>query len=210
MSRPTARKYLDELQVPNELQAKHTWRTREDCLVAIWPQAVVMLEEAPDLEAKALFEYLWERSPWAVQEKHLRTFQRRVKLWRLQYGPDQEVFFPQDWEAGRAMQLERSTGIDFPINPERVAPLLRRPGAPTKTRARIYDRDGVLLVDSRNLFGRGDVLRFDLPAPDAEKPGLIERALVAIRIWLGRGDLPLYRELGASQRQGVPGSRSRP
>jgi len=94
MSRPTARKYLDELQVPNELQAKHTWRTREDCLVELWPQAVVMLEEAPDLEAKALFEYLWERSPWAVQEKHLRTFQRRVKLWRLQYGPDQEVFFP--------------------------------------------------------------------------------------------------------------------
>ena len=81
VSRPTARKYLDAVQPTNELQAKHTWRTREDSLVEIWPQAVVMLEEAPDLEAKALFEYLWERSPWAVQEKHLRTFQRRVKLW---------------------------------------------------------------------------------------------------------------------------------
>ena len=115
MSCPTARKYLDELQVPNELQAKHTWRTREDCLVAIWPQAVVMLEEAPDLEAKALFEYLWERSPWAVQEKHLRTFQRRVKLWRLQYGPDQEVFFPQDWEAGRAMQLDWTNANELAI-----------------------------------------------------------------------------------------------
>jgi hypothetical protein len=83
--------------------------------VEIWPQAVVMLEEAPDLEAKALFEYLWERSPWAVQEKHLRTFQRRVKLWRLQYGPDKEVFFPQDWEAGRAMQLVRTPGSELAI-----------------------------------------------------------------------------------------------
>ncbi len=32
-------------------------------------------------------------------------------------------------------------------------------------RARIYDRDGVLILDSRNLYGRGDVLRFDLPSP---------------------------------------------
>jgi hypothetical protein len=106
MSRPTARKYFKAAQPPDELQAKHTWRTRNDPLVEIWPPALVMLEEAPDLEAKALFEYLLERSPGTVQEQHLRTFQRRVKLWRLQYGPDKEVFFPQDWEAGRAMQLD--------------------------------------------------------------------------------------------------------
>jgi hypothetical protein len=106
MSRPTARKYLSAAQPPNELQAKHDWRTRPDPLAEIWPQAEVMLEEAPDLEAKALFEYLWERSPRAVAEQHLRTFQRRVKLWRLQHGPDKEVFFPQDWEAGRALQLD--------------------------------------------------------------------------------------------------------
>ena len=80
------------------------------------------------------------------------------------YGPSEEALY----------------GIDFPINPERVAPVLRRLVSPTKTRARIYDRDGVLLVDSRNLFGRGDVLRFDLPPPNAEKPGLFERAFIAV------------------------------
>src|SRR3984885_13115110 len=95
-------------------------------------------------------------------------------------------------------------GIDFPINPERVAPLLRRLVSPTKTRARIYDRDGVLLVDSRNLFGRGDVLRFDLPPPYEKKPGLFERAFLAVRRWIGRGDLPLYRELGAENGKGYP------
>ncbi len=93
-------------------------------------------------------------------------------------------------------------GIDFPINPERVAPVLRRLVSPTKTRARIYDRDGVLLVDSRNLFGRGDVLRFDLPPPNAEKPGFLERVFIGARRWLGRGDLPLYQELGASNGRG--------
>jgi two-component system, OmpR family, sensor histidine kinase ChvG len=102
------------------------------------------------------------------------------------YGPSEDALY----------------GIDFPINPERVAPILRRLVSPTKTRARIYDRDGVLLVDSRNLFGRGDILRFDLPPPTADKPGIFERAFLAVRRWLGRGDLPLYRELGAENGKG--------
>ncbi len=102
------------------------------------------------------------------------------------YGPSEDALY----------------GIDFPINPERVAPILRRLISPTKTRARIYDRDGVLLVDSRNLFGRGDVLRYDLPPPTAEKPGVFERAYLGVRRWLGRGDLPLYREIGAENGKG--------
>lgn len=99
---------------------------------------------------------------------------------------------------------ESLSGIEFPINPERVAPVLRRLVSPTKTRARIYDRDGVLILDSRNLYGRGDVLRFDLPSPTAEKPGLMERTFIAMRRWLGRGDLPLYKELGPENGKGYP------
>src|SRR2546430_7611510 len=37
---------------------------------------------------------------------------------------------------------ESFSGLDFPINPERVAPLLRRLVLPTRTQARIYDREG--------------------------------------------------------------------
>ncbi|MES2752204.1 MAG: sensor histidine kinase [Pseudomonadota bacterium] len=101
------------------------------------------------------------------------------------YGPSDEIL----------------SGIDFPINPERVAPVLRRLISPTKTRARIYDRDGVLTLDSRNLYGRGDVLRFEL-APPTEKPGLAEKTMIAVRTWLNRGDLPLYRELGPENGNG--------
>ncbi len=102
------------------------------------------------------------------------------------YGPNEDALY----------------GLDFPINPERVGPILRRLVSPTKTRARIYDRDGVMLVDSRNLFGRGDILRYDLPPPSAEKPGFFERAFLAVRMWLGRGDLPLYHELGPDDGRG--------
>ena len=114
------------------------------------------------------------------------------RLLELQAG---ESYGPSD---------EAQSGIEFPINPERVAPVLRRLVSPTKTRARIYDRDGVLILDSRNLYGRGDVLRFDLPPPDTEQPGLIERAFIAMRRWFGRGDLPLYKELGPENGKGYP------
>src|SRR4029077_2711391 len=88
------------------------------------------------------------------------------------------------------------SGIDFPINPERIAPILRGLISPTATRARIYDRDGALIIDSRSLYGRETVLRFDLPRPVTEKPGIAERTVIAVRPWFNRGALPLYRELG--------------
>ena len=91
---------------------------------------------------------------------------------------------------------EGLTGLEFSINPERVAPVLRRLISPTKTRARIYDIHGFLLVDSRNLYIPGEVLRLDLPPPNERDLGVIRRAWNGFRSWLGRGDLPHYRELG--------------
>ncbi|MCC7346315.1 MAG: sensor histidine kinase [Variibacter sp.] len=102
-------------------------------------------------------------------------------------------------QTGESYGPDEPLMLEFPINPERVAPVLRRLISPTNTRARIYDRDGVLTLDSRNLYGRGDVLRFDLPPPKEEKPGFFERTKNAIWTWFGRGDLPLYRELGPEE-----------
>jgi two-component system, OmpR family, sensor histidine kinase ChvG len=97
---------------------------------------------------------------------------------------------------------DASSGLDFPINPERIAPVLRGLILPTKTRARIYDRDGVQILDSRSFPGRGDVMRFELAPPSTAAPGIAERAMIAIRTWLNRGDLPLYRELGPESGKG--------
>mgnify|MGYP003332889874 CR=1 FL=1 len=90
-----------------------------------------------------------------------------------------------------------TTGLEFSINPERVAPVLRGLVSPTKTRARIYDQYGYLILDSRNLYGRGDVLRLDLPPPTEKQLGVFRRAWNTFRLWLDLGDLPRYRELGA-------------
>jgi len=98
-------------------------------------------------------------------------------------------------------------GIEFSINPERVGPLLRRLVLPTNTRARIYGSDGALILDSRNVGGRGDVLGSDLPVPtppSGEKPGVVERTIIAIRSWISRGDLPRYYDLGSANGKGYP------
>src|SRR6478752_2575217 len=84
--------------------------------------------------------------------------------------------------------------LDFPINPERVAPVLRRLISPTRTRARIYDRDANLLLDSRHLYSRGQILRYDLPPVEEEEPDLVERVQKFIFDFFRNTDLPVYHE----------------
>ena len=45
-----------------------------------------------------------------------------------------------------------------------------------RTRARIYDRDANLLLDSRHLYSRGQILRYDLPPVDEEELGPLRPA----------------------------------
>lgn len=94
--------------------------------------------------------------------------------------------------------------LDFPINPERVAPILRRLISPTRTRARIYDRDGVLILDSRFLYSRGQVLRFDLPPPEPDNPPFWKKWWDGAVFYLRRSDYPVYQELGGSNGRQYP------
>lgn len=111
----TARKYIQAAKPPEELQHKHDWRTRPDPLAAIWEPAQQMLFQAPDLEAKELFEYLRGLQPDQVEASALRSFQRRVLQWRLQHGPDKEVFFEQEHEPGKVMQLDWTNADELAV-----------------------------------------------------------------------------------------------
>ncbi|MCP4386217.1 MAG: HAMP domain-containing protein [Hyphomicrobiales bacterium] len=111
-----------------------------------------------------------------------------------------------DLEAGQSLSPidQVFDAHEFAINPERVAPILRRLVSPTNTRARIYDRDGTLVVDSRHLYSRGQILRFDLPPPADEAPSLFDRGWKWINALLQRTDLPVYKELGGANGKGYP------
>lgn len=84
--------------------------------------------------------------------------------------------------------------LHFPINPERVAPLLQRLISPTLTRARIYDREAMLILDSRHLYSRGQILRYGLPPVAAEEPGFLHKMERFLLGFFTRSDLPVYRE----------------
>jgi two-component system sensor histidine kinase ChvG len=108
------------------------------------------------------------------------------------------------------LQAGESAGIpedplDFSINPEKVAPLLRRLVTPTKTRARIYDKDGLLTLDSRNLYSRGDILRLDLPRlGQPDEPPLLERTWNMLRNKLGKADVPAYDDFENANGKAYP------
>lgn len=82
------------------------WRTRPDGFADVWPEAEAMLEAAPELEAKSIFEHFLERFPGRFQEGHLRTFQRRVRQWRAMHGPAKEIHFAQVTEPGQVIQTD--------------------------------------------------------------------------------------------------------
>ncbi len=107
MCRQTASKYINGGEMPSE--AKKTgrhWRTREDPLAEVWPEAAEMLVATPELEARELFDYLCGRHPDKIEEGYLRTFQRRVSCWRATEGPDKEVFFQQEVLPGQRMSVD--------------------------------------------------------------------------------------------------------
>ena len=73
-SRKTVAKYEQLGLLPSQLRKPRTYRTRSDAFAEDWSQIEEMLAEAPELEAKALFEWLQEQKPAKYQTKQMRTF----------------------------------------------------------------------------------------------------------------------------------------
>jgi len=94
MDEKTARKYVSLGRLPSQIKKKRDWLTHPDSFKEIWEEAKVFLNN-PGLEAKALFAYLQKEYVGKFQDGQLRSFQRRVKVWRATEGSGKEVYFPQ-------------------------------------------------------------------------------------------------------------------
>lgn len=104
-SRQTVAKYEQLGKPPSELSRPREYRTRPDPFVEDWPEMERMLQTAPELEAKALFEWLCEQRPGRYQAGQLRTFQRRVSHWRAINQP-QIATLDQVRQPGEMMQTD--------------------------------------------------------------------------------------------------------
>ncbi|MFO0993938.1 MAG: sensor histidine kinase [Hyphomicrobiales bacterium] len=94
--------------------------------------------------------------------------------------------------------------LDFPINPENAGPLLRRLLANTTIRARIIDPDGNLIVDSRYLYGRGEILRSDLPPLDGASEGWLGQTWQRFMDWVFSSDYPQQKDYGLDNGKEFP------
>ncbi len=83
-----------------------------------------------------------------------------------------------------------------PIDPRRAAAILRRLVLPTDARARLYNTNGVIVVDSQFIDAGRDVIAYELPPPaDEDGYTFLDSINVMISGLLRGTDVPAYEEL---------------
>ncbi len=116
IDRKTAAKYIRRGEGPDGKRAARHWRTREDPFKEVWKEVEGWLEGKPDLEATSALEELLRRYPGQFEERHLRSLQRRFRLWRAECGHvNRPVYFEQLHEPGRLLQLDWFHPRDFEV-----------------------------------------------------------------------------------------------
>jgi len=93
--------------------------------------------------------------------------------------------------------------LQFPIDPEKAAPLLGNLVTPTKTRARIYDEKGYLIIDSKNIFSKNQVFP-PLKDSDRTKSFSLYEAWNSLLTRLFGSQYALYVEYGQDEGKRYP------
>jgi hypothetical protein len=82
----------------------------------VWDSEVVPLLKADaQLNAVTLLEELQRREPGQWDGSVLRTLQRRVRLWRAQFGAGREVYFAQEHPPGRQGPSDFTVADDLQV-----------------------------------------------------------------------------------------------
>lgn len=108
MDEKTARKWARSGRLPSQSKPERRWRTRADPFGEVWSEVERILERAPTVEAKTIFDHLCRRHEGRFQSGQLRTLQRRVKAWRATRGEAKEVIFAQRYRPGHQAQSDFS------------------------------------------------------------------------------------------------------
>ena len=96
------------------------------------------------------------------------------------------------------------SGLDFPINPETAGPILKRLLTNTTVRARIIDPDGNMVVDSRFLYTRGDIVQTDLPPLNTSSGNFVVRWWERVSNWMFAYDYPQQVDYGLDNGKDFP------
>lgn len=108
--------------------------------------------------------------------------------------------------ADKAEQPDDSafTAHELSIRPERVAPILRRLVQPTTRRARVYSRDGTLVMDSTILMKRGQLSRHEPKVNNTGSRMGTKNFWTRLKSWMIGEELPVYKEIGNANGTSYP------
>ena len=106
VDRKTARKYTQGAPGPEAPRDQREWRTHPDAFIDVWREVAEQLRQEPKLQAKTLFAALQRRHPGKFLLGQRRSFERRVRRWKLEHGQEPPVIFRQEHRPGERLQLD--------------------------------------------------------------------------------------------------------
>lgn len=109
---------------------------------------------------------------------------------------DPDQLLAEDDVSEPALDLDALRNLEFLIRPEKAGPVLLRLVQTTDTRARLYDREGFLVVDSTSLYGRGEILQVNLPPINEPSDPFYTKWFKVLFDWLPSEQYPLLEEYG--------------
>lgn len=101
----TARKYLKSKRLPSDMRKVYQ-RNEPTIFTNHLDEITNMLKNSPGLQAKTVMNYLVKKYPSQYKIGQLRTLQRHLSNWRVQYGESQAVIFRQDLKPGKQSQSD--------------------------------------------------------------------------------------------------------
>jgi two-component system sensor histidine kinase ChvG len=108
--------------------------------------------------------------------------------------------------------------LELSIRPDQVGPVIRKLVQPVhNTRARIYDREGELVVDTHRVSPREPAPRLDENGEPVRERVRVKNGWTRLLSYFDGSDLPVYREIGAANgtyypevRQAIRGAKPLP
>lgn len=105
MDRKTAADILNQPALP-VAQPQRTYRTHPDKLAPYWNEVEELLKNDSKLKAYVLFAEMAKRHPEAFEPSWQRTFERRVRDWKLEQRIEKDVTFDQVHEPGDVLAVD--------------------------------------------------------------------------------------------------------
>ena len=87
--------------------------------------------------------------------------------------------------------------LELSIHPEEVTPIIRKLIQPTNTRARIYARDGTLIVDTARSLAHWTAME-DEPKANGDEQPATQNIWSRLTRYLFKEPLPVYQEIGSA------------